>query len=43
MPPLLRTSARRLVSVGEAVIFDAVLSSDEDGALTGFAWDFGDK
>ena len=31
-----------LVSVGEAVIFDAAISTDTDGALTGFAWDFGD-
>ena len=31
-----------LVAVGEAVTYDASTSADPDGALTGFAWDFGD-
>ncbi len=30
------------MAAGEKVAFDAVGSSDPDGALTGFAWDFGD-
>jgi len=31
-----------LVAAGEAVTFDAGQSTDTDGALTAFAWDFGD-
>ena len=31
-----------LVSAGDAVTFDASGSGDADGALTAFAWDFGD-
>jgi PKD repeat protein len=34
--------APEAVSVGEAVVFDAGMSTDVDGALTGFDWDFGD-
>ncbi|MEL6450683.1 MAG: PKD domain-containing protein [Pseudomonadota bacterium] len=30
------------VAVGAAAVFDASSSVDADGALTGFAWDFGD-
>lgn len=31
-----------VASVGEVVAFDAAMSADSDGAITGFAWDFGD-
>jgi PKD repeat protein len=31
-----------VASVGEVVAFDAGMSADSDGAITGFAWDFGD-
>ncbi|WP_175483123.1 PKD domain-containing protein [Salinihabitans flavidus] len=31
-----------VAAVGEAVVFGATGSSDSDGALTGFDWDFGD-
>ena len=30
------------VAAGQAVTFDAGMSMDTDGAITGFAWDFGD-
>ncbi|WP_299369067.1 PKD domain-containing protein [uncultured Tateyamaria sp.] len=30
------------IAVGAAAVFDASASVDADGALTGFAWDFGD-
>lgn len=32
----------REVAVGAAVAFDGGMSADSDGAITGFAWDFGD-
>ncbi|MCB1362545.1 MAG: PKD domain-containing protein [Rhodobacteraceae bacterium] len=30
------------VAAGAAVAFDATMSADSDGAITGYAWDFGD-
>ncbi|MEO0938492.1 MAG: PKD domain-containing protein [Pseudomonadota bacterium] len=41
-PPMAAMDAPAAVAVGEAVVFDAGNSADDDGALTGFAWDFGD-
>ena len=40
--PLAAITGPTLVSAGQAVTFDAAGSTDSDGALTGFAWDFGD-
>jgi PKD repeat protein len=31
-----------MVAAGQAVVYDAGLSNDRDGAITGFDWDFGD-
>ncbi|WP_368073651.1 PKD domain-containing protein [Tateyamaria omphalii] len=31
-----------MVAAGQAIVFDAAASTDSDGALTQFAWDFGD-
>lgn len=35
-------AAPEVLAAGEAAAFDATGSTDADGALTGFAWDFGD-
>jgi len=41
-PPTAVIAGPAVAATGEAVVFDAEGSSDPDGALTGFAWDFGD-
>ncbi|WP_147108755.1 PKD domain-containing protein [Tateyamaria sp. syn59] len=40
--PRVVIDAPETVAAGQAVVFDATASTDSDGALTGFAWDFGD-
>jgi PKD repeat protein len=43
LPPIAVFSVSpAVVKVGESIIFDASASSDADGSLAGFAWDFGD-
>ena len=41
-PPMAAIDGPITVATGESVLFDAARSSDPDGALTGFVWDFGD-
>jgi PKD repeat protein len=36
------TASVKRISVGEPVAFDGTASTDEDGYLTAYAWDFGD-
>jgi len=40
--PMAGISGPEKIAAGAAVVFDASASVDPDGALTGFAWDFGD-
>lgn len=40
--PIPAVEAPDAVAVGEGALFDAGMTTDEDGALTGFDWDFGD-
>jgi len=42
-PPTAEAGANRAVLVGEAVSFDGSASSDPDGSVTGWQWDFGDN
>jgi plastocyanin len=42
MPAASFTMARDTVAVGEDVAFDAAGSTDSDGMVAGFRWDFGD-
>ncbi|MCC6984234.1 MAG: PKD domain-containing protein [Bauldia sp.] len=41
-PPVASAGADQLVCPGAPVEFDGGLSTDADGAISGFAWDFGD-
>ena len=41
-PPAPVVDAPDRVAAGGLVLFDASASTDPDGAITGFAWDFGD-
>ena len=41
-PPQAAFTAKLLVAVGEEVVFDGSGSRDPDGAIAGYAWDFGD-
>jgi len=41
-PPIAMAGPDRVVCPGESVIFDGSASTDGDGALTRFRWDFGD-
>jgi large repetitive protein len=41
-PPRAIAGPDRVVCPGQPVIFDGLASHDADGALTAFAWDFGD-
>ncbi|WP_373044335.1 PKD domain-containing protein [Vulgatibacter sp.] len=42
LPPVARAGGARSASVGEGVLFDAEASSDPDGSIVSFAWEFGD-
>ncbi len=41
-PPVPAIDAPERIAAGDLVLFDASASTDPDGALTGFGWDFGD-
>ena len=41
-PPRPLIAAPDRAAAGALVLFDAAASTDPDGAITGFAWDFGD-
>ena len=41
-PPAPAIAAPERIAAGAAVLFDASASSDPDGAITGFDWDWGD-
>lgn len=41
-PPLAKAGQDVITAPNQMVAFDASLSSDQDGSLTSFAWDFGD-
>ena len=41
-PPVPAIAAPERIAAGAAVLFDASASSDPDGAITGFDWDWGD-
>ncbi len=42
IPPDAKFTGTTIVEVGEAIAFSAILSSDEDGIIVKFEWDFGD-
>lgn len=41
-PPVADAGGPRMVALGEELLFDASASNDPDGAITRYAWDFGD-
>ena len=41
-PPIAAAGPDREALVGERVVFDGTASRDEDGAILGYVWDFGD-
>ena len=41
-PPIAEAGADRQVAIGEVINFDAAASTDPDGALVQYRWDFGD-